>query len=45
MTVVKGIQGQWMISSIVGGYLVAKQYFGYTKREAVSEYKKDVKAS
>lgn len=29
-------QGAWRISAIVKGYLVSKQYMGYTKKEAVA---------
>ena len=28
-------QGAWRISAIVDGYLVSKQYMGYTKKEAI----------
>lgn len=29
-------QGAWRISAIVKGYLVSKQYMGYTKNEAIA---------
>jgi hypothetical protein len=29
-------QGAWRISAIVRGYLVSKQYMGYTKKEAIA---------
>lgn len=29
-------QGAWRISAIVKGYLVSKQYMGYTKKEAIA---------
>ena len=31
-------QGAWRISAMVNGYLVTKQYMGYTKREAVAAF-------
>lgn len=31
-------QGAWRISAMVNGYLVSKQYFGYTKREALAAF-------
>lgn len=34
-------QGAWRISAIVDGYLVSKQYIGYTKKEAVSLFKQE----
>lgn len=45
MTIEKTFQGAWKISAIVRGYLVTKQYFGYSKRAAVEHFKKDVLAS
>ena len=29
-------QGAWRISAIVDGYLVSKQYMGYTKKEDIA---------
>ena len=37
------MQGAWRVSAIVGGYLVSKQYMGYTKKEAVSMFKQENK--
>ncbi len=34
-------QGAWRISAIVDGYLVSKQYMGYTKKEAVSLFQQE----
>jgi hypothetical protein len=34
----KTFQGAWALSAIVGGYLVERQYFGYTKREATQKF-------
>lgn len=39
MTIEKTFQGAWRISKIIDGYLVSKQYFGYTKKEAIAEFK------
>ena len=39
----KTMQGAWRVSAIVGGYLVSKQYMGYTKKEAVSMFKQENK--
>jgi len=31
--------GAWIVSQIVGGYLVSRTYYGYTKREAVALFR------
>lgn len=33
--------GAWQVSAIVRGYLVTRMYYGYTKREAVQEFRRD----
>ena len=38
MTIEKTIQGAWRISDIIGGYLFVRQYFGYSKSEAVRAF-------
>ena len=42
MTTRKSFQGAWVVWDIVGGYLVTRQYFGYSKREAMRAFKRDV---
>lgn len=37
------INGSWVISDIVGGYLVTRTYYGYTKKEAIQMFKNEVK--
>lgn len=34
-------QGAWLISAMIDGYLVSKQYMGYTKKEAVSMFQQE----
>ena len=41
MTVEKTTQGAWKVSDIVNGCLVTKQYFGYTKKEAIAIFKQE----
>ena len=41
----KTFQGAWRVSAIVGGYLVSRQYMGYTKREAVAMFKEQNKGA
>jgi hypothetical protein len=38
MTIERTIQGAWRISDIIGGYLEVKQYFGYSKSEALRAF-------
>jgi hypothetical protein len=33
--------GAWRVSDIIAGYLVSRQYFGYTKREAIAAFKEE----
>lgn len=39
MTIEK-VQGWYVISDIIGGYLVTKKYIGYTKKESIALFKK-----
>lgn len=43
MTITKQKYGEWLVQDVVNGYLVSRQYYGYTKREAIREFKQDVK--
>lgn len=43
MTAEKTFQGAWRISDIVNGHLFTRQYFGYTKKEAIAAYKAEAK--
>ena len=31
--------GAWEVSGMIDGYLVRRVYYGYTKREAIAEFK------
>ena len=44
MIIERNYQGAWVISDIIGGYRVARSYYGYTKREAVALFRADNKA-
>jgi hypothetical protein len=39
MTIERTFQGAWRISGMVDGYLVTRQFFGYTKKEAIAAFK------
>lgn len=41
MTVEKTYQGAWRISTLVGDYLESRQYFDYTKKEAIALFKEE----
>lgn len=43
MTIERTFQGAYKISAIVNGYLVSRQYMGYTKREAIQAFKQEIK--
>lgn len=46
MTIEKNYQGAYVITDIIGGYLVHRVYMGYTKKEArqlFREYKRGFK--
>lgn len=45
MTVEKTFQGAWRVSALVRGYLMSRQYFGLTKREAVTAFLKEARES
>ena len=44
MTIEKNNAGAWVISDIIGGYLVTRKYYYYSKREAVALFRADSKA-
>ena len=35
--------GAWQVSDIVGGYLVARTYYGYTRAQAVALFRESVR--
>jgi len=37
------VNGSWKVSDIIGGYLVTRVYFGYSKREALAQFKQEMK--
>ena len=43
MTIERTFQGAYRISAVVNGYLVSKQYMGYTKKEAIQAFKEATK--
>lgn len=43
MLIERNIYGAYVISDIINGYLVTKQYYGYTKRESIRRFKADTK--
>jgi len=45
MTVTKLFpSGAWEVSDIIGGYLVRRTYYDYTKRQAIAEFKREFKS-
>jgi hypothetical protein len=45
MTIDKNYEGAWIVSDIVGGYLVTRKYYGYGKREALAMFRREVRAN
>jgi hypothetical protein len=43
MIIETGPEGQWIISTIVDGHLMSKQFFGYSKKEAVKLFNQYIK--
>lgn len=43
MTIERTFQGAYRISAIVNGYLVYKQYMGYTRKESIRAFKEFIK--
>lgn len=43
MLVEKTFQGALIISDLIGGQLVTRQFFGYSKREAMRQFKEQTK--
>lgn len=35
--------GDWCVSDIIGGYRVKRVYYFYTKREAIAEFRREMK--
>jgi hypothetical protein len=41
MTAQKNSEGAWIVSDIIGGYLVTRTYYYYSKREAIALFKRE----
>lgn len=39
MSIERNYSGAWVISDIIEGYLVTRQYYFYTKREAIRQFR------
>lgn len=37
--------GGWRVSAMIGGYLVSRRYFGYSKREAIARFNDETKGA
>lgn len=37
--------GMWCISEIVKGVLMTRRYMGYSRREAIQQFKRDVRGN
>ena len=44
MTAEKTFQGAWRISDVINGQFITRQYFGYSKQEAMAVFKQGVQS-
>jgi hypothetical protein len=42
MLVEKNYEGAWVVSDIVNGFRVSRRYYGYTMREALAMFRREV---
>ena len=42
ITATSPIYGAWIISATIGGHLIVRCYPGFTKKEAIIEFKREV---
>ena len=45
MTIEKTFQGAWRVSDIIDGYLITRQYFFCTKKEAIEQFKAETESA
>jgi hypothetical protein len=45
MTIERNYEGAWVVSDIVGGYLVTRRYYYYSKREALAMFRAEARAN
>lgn len=45
LTIEKNSAGAWVISAIIDGYLVTKQFYFYTKKEATRQFMNNKKGT
>ncbi len=43
MTIERTFRGSWIIATMRKGFRISRHYMGYTKREAIAEFKKYLK--
>jgi hypothetical protein len=36
------LSGAWIVSDFIGGYLVTRTYYGYTKAQALRKFREDI---
>lgn len=45
MLIERNRAGAWVVSDLIGGYLVTHIYYEFTKREAVAAFRKETKGA
>ena len=43
LTINRNAEGAWRVSAIVGGFLVTRVYYGFTRRESVARFRAEMK--
>lgn len=43
MLIERNKEGAYVVSELVGNHLVTRRYYGYTRREAAREFRRDLK--
>lgn len=43
MSIERNHEGAWIVSTIHGGFLITRKYYGYTKKQAIALFKNELK--
>lgn len=45
MIIERNAEGAWIISEIIGGLLICRKFYGYTKREAIRLFNTEMRGN
>ncbi len=43
LTIDRNAEGAWRVSAVVGGFLVTRVYYGFTRSESVARFRAEMK--